>query len=84
MELSSTSRRPQALIVTGLGVGQAPAGQTMFATIPRRLARAVPMARALMTPAPPSGETREEAWHSYAVYSGALSPRHHKSSWRLP
>jgi len=27
---------------------------------------------------------REEAWHSYAVYSGALSPRHHKSSRRLP
>ena len=31
----------------------------------------------------PATSSRQEPWHSYAVYSGALSPRHHKSSGRF-
>lgn len=84
MEPSPTAHTPQALIVAGLGVGQMLSFLTTFAMPFGRLAWAGARAWLPVRLVPPTRPTCREAWHSYAVYSGALSPRHYKSSRRLP
>jgi hypothetical protein len=83
MEPSPTAHRPQGLIVADLGVGRMLSFLTTFATTLGLLATARAGAVRPPRPAPPAKPNRREAWHSYAVYSGALSPRDHKSSRRL-
>lgn len=84
MEPSSPPHRPQALIVASLGLGQMLSRLTAFAMTLGLPARAGAGAWAPPRPDPQTRSRGEEAWHSYAVYSGALSLRHHKSSRRLP
>jgi hypothetical protein len=83
MEPSPTAHRPQALIVADLGVGQMLSFLTTFAMTLGLLTRARAGAVRPLRPASPARPNRQEAWHSYAVYSGALSPLDHKSSRRL-
>ena len=89
MEPPLTALRPQTLIFTGLGMRQ-PCGLNNFAiaiaiAIALRLT-ARSRARAWGSPQedPPARPRRPDAWRSYAVYSGALSVRDHKSSRRDP
>jgi hypothetical protein len=84
MEPSPTAHRPQTSIVAGLDVDQM---LSRLTTIAMRLSRPTrdsvevwPRLRRSHPARPP----RKEAWRSYAVYSGALSLRHYKSSRRLP
>jgi len=84
MEHSLTRRRPLELIAAGLGADQTPASLATFAGVLNSLAQILKGLGSPPRPAsltPPRGE---EAWRSYAVYSGALSLRHYKSSRRLP
>jgi len=82
MEPSPTAHRPQAPIVAGLGVGRMLSCLTTLAMILGFPTRAGAVDR--LPAAPPAQPRGKEAWHSYAVYSGALSLRHHKSSRSLP
>lgn len=87
MEPPLTALRPQTLIFTGLGMRQ-PCGLNNFAiaiAIALRLtARSRAQARGSPQEGPPARPRRPDAWRSYAVYSGALSVRDHKSSRRDP
>jgi hypothetical protein len=84
MEPSPTAHRPQTLIFAGLGVGQILSCFTAFAMTLGPPAQAGVAAWPPPRPDPPTRPRGKDAWHSYAVYSGALSPRRHKSSRRLP
>lgn len=84
MEPSPTAHRPQAPIFAGLGVGQMLSCLTTFAMTLGLPARAGVPAWSPLRPDPPIRPRGKEAWQNYAVYSGALSLRHYKSSRRLP
>ena len=76
MEPSLTALRPPALIFTGLGLGQ------MLSSF-SKLAAALGLTALARAEARPAAPHHAEAWRSYAVYSGALSPRQYKSPGRL-
>jgi hypothetical protein len=84
MAPSSTVHRPQALIGAGFGLGQMLSCLTMFAMTLGLPGKAGAASRPPPRPDPPARQRGKEAWHSYAVYSGALSLRHYKSSRRHP
>ncbi|HZZ33463.1 MAG TPA: hypothetical protein VFE10_15895 [Phenylobacterium sp.] len=92
MELSPSTHRPQAAVVASLGLDRMLSfGSSVFTLCQTLFAKAVgPSGRARVMAGqpprldPPAKPPREEAWRSYAVYSGALSLRHHKSSGRYP
>jgi hypothetical protein len=84
MEPSPTAHGPQALLFEGLGVGRMVSLVTPFSMAFGRFAQAGAGATRPQSPTPPTRPPREEAWHSYAVYSGALGLHHYKSSRRLP
>ena len=82
MEPSATAYRASTLMFTGLGVGQMPAWLTTFAATLARLARAAAEVRLPPGRSSPTQLPREDAWRSYAVYSGALRIQDHKSLGR--
>jgi hypothetical protein len=90
MELSPSTHRPQAPVVASLGLERMLSlGSSVFTLCQTLFAKAVgPSGRARAMAGqpprldPPTTPPSKEAWHSYAVYSGALSLRHHKSSRR--
>jgi hypothetical protein len=84
MEPSNPPHRPQALIAASLGLGQMLSRLTALAMVLSLPARTGAGAGPLLRPAPQTRWRGKEAWHSYAVYSGALSLRHYKSSRRFP
>lgn len=84
MEPSSPAHRPQALIVASLSVGQMLSRLTIFAMTLGLSVRTGAGAGRLLRPDLQTRPRGQEAWHSYAVYSGALSLRHFKSSGRVP
>lgn len=84
MEPSSTTHRPQALIGAHFGLGQMLSRLTLFAMTLGLPGKAGAGSRLPPRPDPPATRRDKEAWHSYAVYSGALSLRHYKSSRRHP
>ena len=70
MERSLTLQQPPSLGGAGVADATDRLLSFLFAKVFRRPARTAPRA--------------EEAWRSYAVYSGALPLRCHKSSRRYP
>ena len=84
MEPSPTAHHPQTLIFKDFGVGRMLSSLAAFAMTLGLPAQAGVAAWPPPRPGRPTWPRPNEAWRSYAVYSGALSPRHHKSPRRLP
>jgi hypothetical protein len=84
MERSLTLQQPPSLGREGVADATSRLFCSLFATIFSRPGRAAAAVQALSRPNLPAEPRAQEAWHSYAVYSGALSLRHYKSSRRYP
>jgi hypothetical protein len=84
MEPSPTAHRVSAPLDASLGVGRMLSRLTLFFARrgPSVAANRGAVSRARRRPL--AEANAPAAWHSYAVYSGALSLRHHKSSRRTP
>ena len=84
MERSLTLQQPSSFRRQDVAGAADRLFSSLFAMVLGRRAREAVGAQPGPRPAPLARPPREEAWLSYAVYSGALSPRQYKSSRRLP
>jgi hypothetical protein len=84
MERSLTLQQPTSLGREGAADATSRLFCSLSATLFGRSAGAAARTQPLSRPGLRAKPRTLEAWHSYAVYSGALNLRHYKSSRRHP